>query len=92
VKRGGGLGTDFFVRAPLHCVPARQNRACWEQLRASLRRSEMSFLTLLRHDSAALARYARAGLTAKVVRSAPEVAYLWLDRACGGSWLTHCPL
>jgi hypothetical protein len=50
------------------------------------------FLTLLRHDSAALARYARAGLTAKVVPSAPEVAYLWLDRSCGGSWLTHCPL
>ena len=31
------------MRAPLHCVPASQNRACWEQLRAGLRRKEGLF-------------------------------------------------
>ena len=31
-------GTGIFLRAPLLFVPASQNRACWEQLRASLRR------------------------------------------------------
>jgi hypothetical protein len=35
----------IFLRAPLHCVPASQNQtpACWEQLRASLRRKEKFF-------------------------------------------------
>jgi hypothetical protein len=33
----------FFARASLHFVPESQNRAFWEQLRASLRRKEMSF-------------------------------------------------
>jgi hypothetical protein len=33
----------LFSRAPLHCVPASQNRDYWEQLRASLRRKEKSF-------------------------------------------------
>jgi len=33
----------LFSRASLHCVPASQNQtpACWEQLRASLRRKEL---------------------------------------------------
>jgi hypothetical protein len=39
VQKGDGR---FFVRAPLRCVPASQNRACWEQLRASLRRKELN--------------------------------------------------
>jgi hypothetical protein len=42
------------VRAPLLCVPASQNRACWEQLRASLRRKEGLFSDALRPDCAAL--------------------------------------
>jgi hypothetical protein len=32
------VGSEFFYRAPLHCVPAAKI-GCWEQLRASLRQS-----------------------------------------------------
>jgi len=46
---------ESFLRAPLHCVPASQNRAYWEQLRASLRRKERFWRQPVRHDFAAAA-------------------------------------
>jgi hypothetical protein len=45
----------IFLRASLHCVPESQPRAIWEQLRASLRRKELSFFAVLRPDFAAIA-------------------------------------
>jgi hypothetical protein len=39
-ERSRRRGTGIFVRAPLLFVPTSQNRTCWEQLRASLRRKE----------------------------------------------------
>jgi hypothetical protein len=56
--------TGIFVRAPLHCVPAAKVGLPGAAARKPAAHGNV-FLMLLRHDSAALARAARVGLSAK---------------------------
>jgi hypothetical protein len=73
-KRVANFAHDFFVA--LRCIASRElKNSSWEQLRAGLRRKEVFLLMLLRHDSAALARGARVGLTAK---SCPDTCFVVL--------------
>ncbi len=69
-----GAAQDFFARAPLLFVPASRNRACWEQLCASLRRKEGLFLNALRPDFAALSLAAL--ISGKTLKSGPDTCFV----------------
>lgn len=72
-----GYRLMFFARASLRCVPASQNRAFWEQLRASLRRKEGFFSAVV---AARLRSPRLAALISRLLKSCPDTCLVELKR------------